>query len=257
MSGAVLSVTGVDMRRGGRTVVALPELALFPGEVLAVVGANGAGKSSLIQALALLAPARFDSYRFAGSPVLSPAGALAVRRQMAVVFQRPLLLEGTVAQNAAAGLRLRGTPAAAARQQALAWLERLGIGHLAGRHARELSSGEAQRVSLARALVLQPRVLFLDEPFAGLDAVARGALLRDLPPLLRESGMATVLVTHDYAEVLLLAHRVLVLGGGRPVQSGSPRQVLDAPAGPEVAALVQPALDLARALGAAAGGTAH
>lgn len=252
----MLQVEGLQMDRGARRVLDIPSLAVAAGEVVAVMGPNGAGKSSLLQALALLAPARFAAYAFAGRPARLPGDALALRRQMALVLQEPLLLEGTVLANAAAGLRLRGVPAAQARERAQAWLARLGVVHLAGRHASQLSGGEAQRVSLARALALAPRLLLLDEPFAALDALTRVALLRDLRPVLRAGGMAALLVTHDLAEVALLADRVLVLEGGRLVQAGALADVLARPATPAVCSLVAHAAEVTGALAPLLGGAA-
>jgi len=232
---ALLSVRGLNLNRGGRQVLTEIHLDVLEGELLAIVGPNGAGKSSLLQSLALLTPARFLSYAFAGRPLPlaggrpSRADGLALRRQLAVVFQEPLLLDATALENAASGLKLRGVNRKEALKRASAWLDRLGVGHLAGRHARELSGGEAQRVSLARALALSPRLLMLDEPFSPLDALTRSALLHDLRGMLAETGTTALLVTHDVTELAHLADRVLVLEAGRIVQAGTPAEVLAEP----------------------------
>lgn len=246
----ILEVEGLQVTRGGRPVLSVPALAVHEGEILAVMGPNGAGKSTLVQALALLLPAAM-TYRFAGRAVRLPREAPALRRQMACVFQEPLLLDGTVYDNVALGLRLRRLPGGEVARRVGEWLDRLGIAHLARRHVRTLSGGEAQRVNLARALVLSPRVLFLDEPFAGLDVVSRAALVQDLRPLIRAAGATAVLVTHDFAEVAALADRVAVLARGRLVQVGTPAAVFARPAGEEVARLVAAAATLARSLGRA------
>jgi tungstate transport system ATP-binding protein len=244
VSAHLVAVDGLRLIRGHRTILDIESITVEQGEVLAVIGPNGAGKSSLLQSLNLLVSAAFRSYRFDGAPVKVPGDALTLRRQMAYVFQEPLLLDTTVLGNAAQGLRLRGLPAREARDRAERWLKRLGVGHLSGRHARGLSGGEAQRVSLARALALGPKLLLLDEPFGALDALTRSALLTDLRPLLQEAGTTTLLVTHDVAEVARLSDRVAVLEEGRLVQLGTPREVLADPR----TALVRHMVELVRAI---------
>jgi tungstate transport system ATP-binding protein len=244
----LLKVEGLRMERGGRTVVDVPELAIPTGDVLAIIGPNGAGKSSLLHALALLEPARFDAYLWDGRTANLPGEALALRRQMAVVFQEALLLDTSVYDNVALGLSLRGQKASTIRPRVTEVLERLQVAHLAQRSARKLSGGEAQRVSLARALVVEPRLLFLDEPFASLDVLARWRLLSDLRGLLRDEGITALFVTHDFTEIPPLADKVAVMLDGQIVQVGTPATVFAEPATPDVQMLVQVAHDLLRAL---------
>ena len=245
---ALLEVTDVKVERGGRVVVDIPHLCIAPGEVLAVVGPNGSGKSSLLHALALLHPASFGAYRWEGRQVALPQEALALRRQMAVVFQESLLLAGTVLQNVELGLRLRGVPSTRRRQVAREMLEQLRISHLAERPSRQLSGGEAQRVSIARALATSPRLLYLDEPMASLDVLARSHLLKDLRRILTSSGTAALFVTHDFTEIPPLADRVAVLAEGKLLQIGTPSEVFNHPATPLVCDLVQVAHDLVSSL---------
>jgi len=154
---------------------------------------------------------------------------------MAVVFQEPLLLDTSVAENVGMGLKLRGIAAAERARRVSAWLDHFGIAHLANRSARSLSGGEAQRASLARAMALDPRILLLDEPFGDLDAPTREALIVELGGLLRETNTTTVLVTHDQHEVLRLADRVAVMQSGRILQVGTPEEVFNQPVSEEVA----------------------
>jgi ABC-type Fe3+/spermidine/putrescine transport system ATPase subunit len=118
------------------------------------------------------------------------------------------------------------------------WLERLGIAHLRGRSARSLSGGEAQRTSLARALVLEPESLLLDEPFAALDPASREALLRDFQPIIKDSGITTVFVTHDRNEAFGLADRIGILHHGRLLQIGAREDVFRRPTSEAVAEIV-------------------
>ena len=232
---AKLSLRDVTVRRGRSTALRVPALDVPAGDVLAVIGRNGAGKSTLLQTLALLERPATGEVLFEGTSVRGRERAY--RRRMAVVFQEPLLLAGSVRHNVALGLRLRGVPRAERERRAGEWLSRLGIAALAERPAHALSGGEAQRASLARALALEPEVLLLDEPFGGLDTPTRRELLADLARLVRATHLTTVFVTHDWREVECLADRVAVLVAGDVRQVGPVAQVLRCPAGPEVAAL--------------------
>ena len=228
----ILEATDLVVRRGGREVVRVEHLTLVAGETLALLGPNGAGKSSLALALAGLLPTE-GALQFHGRPI-GPA----YRRRVAMVFQRPLLLDRSVRDNVALGLALRGVPRVPRNLRADEELSRLGVTHLADRSALGLSGGEAQRVSLGRALALDPELLFLDEPFAALDAPTREGLLSDLGRALRGSGTTTILVTHDRDEALSLADRVAVLVGGRLRQVAPTEEVFTRPADAEVAAFV-------------------
>ena len=234
---AVLALREVRRRHGARDVLDVPALDVLAGEVLVVIGPNGAGKSTLLRVLGLLERPDAGQVLVRGR-LVEAHEALAERRRMATVFQEPLLADTTVAGNVALGLRFRGVPAEAGAVRVALWLERLGVTRLAARRARTLSGGEAQRVALARALVLEPEVLLLDEPFAGLDAPARAALLSDLGGILRDDRTTTVLVTHERGEALALADRVAVLIDGRLRQVDTTARVFYAPIAEDVARFV-------------------
>jgi molybdopterin-binding protein len=235
----VLELEQVAVAYGPRTTLEVDRFAVQRGEVLTIVGPNGAGKSTLLRVLALLETPARGRVRFAGRVVAYQAGTLlALRRRMAIAVQAPLLCDTTVYGNVALGLRFRGVRAAEIDRRVRAWLERFGIAHLATRPARSLSGGEAQRTSLARAFVLDPDVLFLDEPFGALDAPTREGLLLDLELALRDSGKTTVFVTHDRGEALMLGDRIAVVMDGRIVQTDVPDRVFSAPATAEVARFV-------------------
>jgi len=230
----LLEAEGLAVERAGRTVVGVDRLALGEGETLVLLGPNGAGKTTLLLALASLLPAR-GTLRWRGEPITS---GLAYRRRIAVVFQRPLLLDRSVQENAELGLALRGVGRAERARRVREALGALGVAHLASRHARHLSGGEAQRVSIARAIAVDPEVLFLDEPFGGLDAPTREALTADLARILRGRAAGTVLVTHDRDEALSLGDRVAVIIRGSVRQDDRADTVFAMPADPEVAAFV-------------------
>jgi len=232
---------GRDLRvvYGGRAALDVPRVEVREQEVLALIGPNGAGKSTLLRVLGLLERPHHGTVAFRGSPVSWNAGdLLAVRRRFACVFQEPLLCDARVEENVALGLRLRGARRGETAAKVRSWLERLGIEHLAGRRARTLSGGEAQRTSLARAFVLQPEVLLLDEPFAALDPPTRAGLLELLQRLLRQEGCSTIFVTHDREEALRLGDRVGVVMDGRLVQVGAPGEVFSRPVSEDVARFV-------------------
>ncbi len=234
---AVIECAGLTVAHGARAVLDVPSLAVGAGEILVVIGPNGAGKSTLLRVLGCLEAPTTGEVRFQGEPV-TPRRGLAARRRMASVFQDPLLADATVEANVALGLSFRGVPAREARPRVARWLERLGIPGLGARRARTLSGGEAQRAALARALVLDPDLLLLDEPFAALDQPTREQLLEDLGVVLREEGITTVLVTHDRGEALALGDRVAVLMAGRLLQVDTTAQVFRAPVSEEVARFV-------------------
>jgi molybdopterin-binding protein len=236
--GAVVSLTNVTVRYGsGSPVLDVPSFALHEGDILAMLGPNGAGKSTLLRVIALLSRPATGEVHFRGR-IVSWSRAREVRRRMAMAFQEPLLTHATVAENVALGLRFRGIPAAERRPRIERWLGRLGIAQLASRPARTLSGGEAQRCALARALVLEPELLLLDEPFGALDQPSREALMAEVGAILRRDRITTVLVTHDRDEARALADRVAVMLGGRIAQTDATDRLFRAPVSDEVARFV-------------------
>lgn len=217
-------------------------LTAYAGEVIALVGPNGAGKSTVLRALAGLLPLRAGHLDLAGRRVDDPATGRFVparHRGTGVVFQDYLLFPHlTVLENVAFGLRCRGVPGAVARREAADWLARLGLADYARHRPRSLSGGQAQRVALARALAVRPALLLLDEPLAALDARTRLDTRAELAARLAEHPGATVLVTHDPIDAMVLADRLLVLEGGRLVQQGTPEEVVARPRTDYVARLV-------------------
>jgi tungstate transport system ATP-binding protein len=236
---APAGVTNLTVAYGTRKVLDVPALEVLPGEVLVVIGPNGSGKTTLLLCLALLLKPTTGTVSYLGQPVTGQRQILRLRRRLAVVFQESLLLSNSVWDNVTLGMRLRGIPKNEVKARAQKWLERFGVAHLAKRQARTLSGGEAKRVSLARAFVLEPEVLFLDEPFAALDSPTRQALLEDFEGVLRETKVSTLMVTHDRNEALALADRVAVLIGGTIRQLGTPAEVFNFPVDEEVAVFVE------------------
>lgn len=234
--GAILSIRGLRHRRRGRLVLSVDELELVPGDRLAVLGQNGAGKTTLLRLIAGLENPTSGIVEIDG--VLTTEAEAELRRRVAYATQRAGLLSTTVLRNVELPLGWRGHGRAQRRATAFQALDRLGVAHLAERPAFALSGGEAQRVSLARALAVDPAVLLLDEPAAGLDAQARQSFLDDLEAALGDRKTTVVHVSHRAEEALRLADRVAVLVDGAIQQLGAPAAVVLRPASATVAQLV-------------------
>ncbi|MFB6842320.1 ABC transporter permease [Streptomyces sp. NPDC056361] len=206
------------------------------GTTIAVVGPNGAGKTTLLRALLGLTPRAHAALRLGDTDV---TGLPPHRRRVAWVPQDGALFPHlTALANTAYGLRAQGVPRAEARREARAWLDRLGVGHLAHRRPAQLSGGQAQRVALARALAARPRLLVLDEPLAALDQTTRAHVRHTLRTHLAGFGGVCLIVTHDPVEAVSLADRVLVLDEGRALQDASPTEVTRHPRSPWVARML-------------------
>lgn len=231
-----IELRGVIVHRGPTATLTIDAFALGPGEVLAVIGPNGAGKSTLLQVAGLLLRPAEGEVLFDGVAVRGDG--LVHRRRVAVAMQEALLLDMSVLDNVALGLKLRGVGKREREETARRWLGRFGIEHLARRSALKVSGGEAQRASLARAFAVAPDVLLLDEPFGGLDQPSRLTLIDELAAVLRETGVSALFVSHDRDEALRLAGRIAVVLAGRLRQIGSAEEVFGAPADEEVAAFV-------------------
>jgi tungstate transport system ATP-binding protein len=238
MSG-ILKVDNLTVKRGGISVLDIASLDLQERDVLSLIGPNGTGKSSLLLTLAgLLAPER-GCILFRNQPLSSPKELLAYRRRTAMVFQEALLLDTTVFENVASGLKIRGRARSEIDSLVSYYLNRFGIQTLSSRSARKLSGGEAHRTSLARAFAVQPEILFLDEPFSSLDPPTREALIEDFVTILSETKMSVVMATHDIAEALRISQRMAVMNQGQIVQMGSGEDIIERPANRFVASFVK------------------
>jgi tungstate transport system ATP-binding protein len=246
----------LSVSHGGQKALDIPSLEVYRNEVLVIIGPNGSGKTTLLLCLTRLTNPQTGTVSYRGAPVLDAKAVLQLHRKLAVVFQESLLLNSSVWDNVTLGLRLRGIKGDEVKARAQKWLERFGIAHLAKRQARTLSSGEAKRVSLARAFALQPEVLFLDEPFTALDSPTRRALLEDFESVLNETRITTVMVTHDRNEALALADRVVVLMNGYIRQIGTPAEVFASPVDEDVAGFVEAGNILRGVVAAQSGGLA-
>lgn len=240
MTENVLELHGVAVAYDGRTVLDVPYMAVRRGEVLTLLGENGSGKTTLLRLLGLLVPPLRGRVVFGGEDVDfgSARRLLEMRRRMAGVMQEALLCRMSVRQNVGLGLRFRGLPRPEIEKRVDAWLEKLSISALGDRPASKLSGGEAQRTNLARAMVVDPEALFLDEPFSALDAPTRQSLLQEFQHVRADSGVTSVFATHDRGEALGLGGRVAVLMGGRVAQVGTADEIFSRPEQADVARFV-------------------
>jgi ABC-type Fe3+/spermidine/putrescine transport system ATPase subunit len=221
VTGGELAVRGLRVAyRPGVPVVDGVDLAVAGGTLTALLGPSGCGKSTVLKVVAGLLTAGAGTATVDGQPIL---GLPAERRPVGLVFQKPLLFGHlTVGDNVAFGLRMRGVPRSARRRRVSEMLELIGLPGLAGHRVRELSGGQEQRVALARALVLDPRVLLLDEPFSALDAQLRQRMRALVRRVQRELSMTMLFVTHDQQEAVELADGVALMLGGRIEATGPP-----------------------------------
>ena len=238
MSDVMYALNDIEKSYGARTVLRIPSLTIEEGEILALVGPSGAGKSTLLRLLAFLENPSCGTIQLGlGEHRISHTEVTtAERRQIAMVFQRPVLLSRNVRANIAYGLRLRGERDGRERIDAI--MERVSLGGLANAHPRTLSGGEMQRVALARALVLEPRILLLDEPTANLDPYN----VRLIEELLRDQHAryhtTMVVVTHNVFQARRLATRVALLLDGQLVEVTPGEEFFTAPQDPRTAAFV-------------------
>lgn len=243
----MLGFDGITRRYGAVAAVDDVSFAVEKGEFVALVGASGSGKSTLLKTVNRLVVPDAGQVLIDGQDAgAQPLARL--RRRIGYVFQEiGLFPHMTVGENVAIGPRLARCPLAAARIGEL--LTRVGLDPaMAGRMPAALSGGQRQRVGVARALATGPGLLLMDEPFGALDPITRVALGERVRALHDELGMTTVMVTHDMAEALLLASRVLVMEAGRVVADETPQAMLAGRGGAVAQALVEVPREQARRL---------
>jgi tungstate transport system ATP-binding protein len=217
----LVELSGIKLRHDNFSLN-VPSFAVESGEIVVIIGPNGAGKSTLLRVLGALEQPQSGVIKFRGAAIKDRRQLLQYRREIAMVFQENLLFHTSVWNNLAAGLRFRKLPESEIAAGVYRWAREFGIATLLERPAWKLSGGEAKKVCLARALVLAPRLLLLDEPFNDLDQASRENFQIELRRLLQTQHISAVWVTHDHADARRLADRLVVMSEGRILQSGPP-----------------------------------
>ena len=213
---------------GNQRVIDGLTLDIAPGSFFTLLGPSGCGKTTLLRTIAGFIPVETGRMLFGGQDVTR---LQAHQRNIGMVFQDYALFPNrTVFENVAYGLRARKTDETTIKRKVPAALERVGLAQFAARLPAALSGGQRQRVALARAMVIEPKVLLMDEPLSNLDTKLRVQVRETIAELQREAGITTVFVTHDQEEALALSDRIAVMNKGRIEQLGTPREIYEAPA---------------------------
>lgn len=230
-----LDVVGATRRYGAVAAVDYVSFAVAAGEFVALVGHSGSGKSTLLRLVAGLEPLDAGRIAIGGREVATAGGGVPPeKRGVGMMFQDYALFPHlTAIRNVMFGLR--GLGRSEARETALRALRRVGLADRADAYPHMLSGGEQQRVALARALAPRPGILLMDEPFSNLDRRTRVLVREDTFAVLRESGTTGILVTHDQDDAMRMADRILMMQGGRVVQSGTGEDLCRRPATLQVA----------------------
>lgn len=226
----LIALKDITYKAGPRTILSIPEFTIGSGEFLGIMGPNGAGKSTLLKLLSFLDKPSSGEIYYNGLLIAAAGGVpLELRRKFSIALQQSLLLDGTVFYNIAIGLSLRKVPKPVIKEKVNHWLELFGISHLAKKNALFLSGGEAQRVNLARAMIIEPEILFLDEPFSALDFPTKIKLMEDFKQIISDTKTTAVFVSHDLMEIHYLTNKLAIIVDGEIKQSGPTPRVLEHP----------------------------
>jgi putative spermidine/putrescine transport system ATP-binding protein len=222
-----LSLDKLSLAYGKTVAVRDLDLDIRKGELLALLGPSGCGKTTTMRAIAGLMTPVSGRITLDGTDITRvPAN----RRNIGLVFQSYALFPHlTVFENVAFGLKLQGVSGDDLTRRVDAGLKSVGLTAFSGRKTPDLSGGQQQRVALARSMVMQPKVLMLDEPLSNLDARLRLEMRTELQRMQKETGVTMIFVTHDQVEALALADRIVVMRDGAIEQIGTPEEIYNNP----------------------------
>jgi putative spermidine/putrescine transport system ATP-binding protein len=231
-----LSLEKLTLAYGDTVAVPDLDLDIGKGELIALLGPSGCGKTTTMRAIAGLLPVQSGHVRLDGADITHVAPN---KRAVGLVFQSYALFPHlSVYENIAFGLKLKGLRGPELDGKVRSGLTSVGLSTFANRKPAELSGGQQQRVALARSMVMEPKVLLLDEPLSNLDARLRLEMRTELQRVQKETGVTMIFVTHDQAEALALADRIVVMKAGKIEQIGSPEDIYNRPVSSFVADFV-------------------
>jgi len=229
----LLTLSDVRVQHGNRAILSLDRMTFAAGRIYAVVGPSGAGKTTLLRVINFLDRPSTGTMQFAQTrlDLVSPTPPLrlALQRQMGYVAQRPVMFHASVYDNVAMGLRYRGVGSSQIESRVTDALERVGMREFAREPAAQLSGGEAQRIALARAIVLQPALLLLDEPTANLDPYHVAVIENVIKELHDEHQTTIIIVTHHLQQARRLSTDTLFLHQGQVVETAATDDLFTSP----------------------------
>lgn len=236
----IIKVSGLMKKYGNKEALRVDALNVRKGGITGIIGPSGAGKTTFLRILNLLEPPTRGDIHYFGRPVPSePSKRLALQRRMKMVFQKPALLDMPVYDNVAFGLRACGYSRDETEKRVTAVLKKMGMGSQSRQRAKTLSGGEAQRVAFARAMVMEPEILLLDEPTVNLDPGNVELLENMINALNRECGTTVLIVTHNLFQARRLSTDILFLYQGCMVEEGEAARIFQQPLREETRAFVE------------------
>ena len=235
----MITIKNLSKAYGGNTVLDNINLDVLPNSVTAIIGPSGSGKTTLLRLIDLLEEPTSGEIYFNGTGYMTlDETKLEMRRKMVIVLQKPIVFSGSVYDNVSYGLKVRGLESKYSRRKVMDSLESLGLSGYENRKANTLSGGEVQRVAMARAMVVEPELLLLDEPTANLDPVSTAIIERLITGLVRDFHTTVILTTHDMSQGQRLADQIGVLIGGSVLQVGNSNEIFNLPISMQVAHFV-------------------
>ena len=232
MADNILAIRHLSKSFGTHEVLRDIDFDVKKGDVISIIGASGSGKSTLLRCINLLETPTSGEILYHGKNVTGKSvNAAKYRSHVGMVFQSFNLFNNmTVLKNCMVGqMKVLGRSKAEAQEQAMRYLEKVGMSPYVNAKPRQLSGGQKQRVALARTLVTKPRLLLLDEPLSALDGVIKESIKQKIKQIVDQYGLTTIMVTHDPEEALTMSDRVLVMNAGRIAQYSTPNEIVHAP----------------------------